>query len=137
MSEAAALALHAMVLLAEAEGPLSVAEIARRLRASGAHVAKVMGILARANLVEAKRGPAGGYFLARPAEEIRLLEIYEVFEGELRRDRCVFASPVCISEKCVFGGLLEEVRKAVHAYLANTTLADVAGKGDGCPGGSP
>lgn len=137
ISEAAALALHAMVLLAEAGTPLSVPEIARRLRASEAHVAKVMGILARAGLAGAKRGPGGGYVLGRPAEEISLLEIYEVFEGKLRQDRCVFSSPVCLSGTCIFGGLLRQVREAVRAYLASTTLADVAGRGDGCPRAFP
>ncbi len=39
--------------------------------------------LRRARLVDSKRGPGGGYRLARPAEEITLCEIVEAVEGPL------------------------------------------------------
>jgi Rrf2 family iron-sulfur cluster assembly transcriptional regulator len=39
--------------------------------------------LRRAELVVAKRGPGGGYRLARPAGQISLLEIVEAVEGSL------------------------------------------------------
>ena len=37
--------------------------------------------LRRAGLVTGKRGPGGGYVLARPAEEISLREVVEAVEG--------------------------------------------------------
>lgn len=123
LSEATALALHALALTAKADGPLSVPEIAAKLRASEAHVAKVMQRLAQAGLVLSKRGPRGGYALARAPQEIRLLEVYEAMEGKLRLDGCVFSCRVCEGQGCIFGDLLAEVRARVHAELARRTLA--------------
>ncbi len=127
MSEATALGMHAMVALADAEGPVSAAETADRLSVSPAHLAKVMRALARAGLLAARRGPSGGYALARPSSEIRLLEVYEALEGPLRRDGCLFARPVCGRERCALGTVVSGVRSEVHEYLKETTLADAAG----------
>jgi Rrf2 family protein len=90
MSEATALALHAMALIAKADGPLSAGAIAQAFQASEAHVAKVLQTLARAGFLISKRGPEGGYTLARPKSQIRLLDIYETFEGKVARiDVCL------------------------------------------------
>ncbi len=124
-SEATALALHAMALVAQARGPVSAKEIAQHLQASEAHVAKVLHILAQAGLLDAKRGPSGGYILARPKEEITLLQIYEVVEGPLRQDRCVFNESVCKQARCILNGLVAQVRREVAKYLESTTLADL------------
>jgi Rrf2 family nitric oxide-sensitive transcriptional repressor len=57
MSDAASLALHGMVILAEApERRVSARAIASELDASEAHLAKVLQRLARAGLVESVRG---------------------------------------------------------------------------------
>ncbi|MEN3010993.1 MAG: Rrf2 family transcriptional regulator [Candidatus Bipolaricaulaceae bacterium] len=137
-SEGVALAFHALARLAQAEGRLSAAGIAAQLGASPAHVAKVLQVLVRAKLVTAKRGPHGGYALARPPEEIRLLEVYEAVEGELRRDGCVFSHPVCAGQGCLFGDLVEGIRARLRAELSGRTLAEAVGRpprGDECPFG--
>jgi len=126
MSEATALGLHAMVLAARAEGAVSVPALAEELRASGAHVAKVLHALTRAGLLESKRGPGGGYILARSASKTTLLEVYETLEGSVRRDGCMFAKPVCEQMRCILGDIVERVRNEVIEYLATTTLEDAA-----------
>jgi len=126
MSEATALALHTMVLVARREAPLSTAELARELGASEAHLSKVMQQLVRAGLLASKRGPNGGYALARPAEETYLLDVYEAFEGPFRRDGCLFAEPVCRQVRCVLGDLVERLRQEAYDHLATTSLRDVA-----------
>jgi Rrf2 family protein len=82
-NESTRLALLAAVELAQAgEGRVSAADVARRHGASGHHVAKVLQRLARAGLARAVRGAGGGYRLARPAKDITLYQIVELFEGE-------------------------------------------------------
>jgi Rrf2 family protein len=100
-------------------------EIAARLKASVAHLAKVMVALDHAGLVVGTRGPAGGYRLARPASRIFLKEIYEAIEGPMQARECLFGEPVCEAEGCVlskyFGGLNREVIRK----LARTRLTDL------------
>lgn len=126
LSEATALALHTMALVAAADGATSVAALASGLEASEAHLSKVMQRLSKAGFLRAKRGPNGGYVLARPAEAITLLEIYEAMEGPIRRDECLFDLPVCRRGECILGGLVGRVRDDVRTYLEDTTLRDVA-----------
>ncbi len=127
MSEATAIGLHAMVVLARAPHPLSAASAAESLEVSAAHLSKVLRILGRSGLLDAHRGPSGGYELAKPRGRIRLLDIYEALEGPIRHDGCLFAKPVCRRATCALGDVIEGVRDQVFEYLRSTTLEDIAG----------
>jgi Rrf2 family protein len=126
ISEAASLALHAMAVLAGGEKrPLSTREMARSLRASENHLAKVLQSLARAGLLESMRGPKGGFRLARRKSDVTLLMVYEAVEGPLRPPGCLLGQPACLGD-CVLGGLVHKVSTQVRDYLAQTTLGDLA-----------
>jgi Rrf2 family protein len=128
VSEAASLGLHIMVLLAaDSDDVLSVREAASALHVSEAHLAKVMQRLARAGLVESLRGPRGGFVLARPPEQIRLLEVYEAIEGPIVVRHCLFSTRLCDGAECIFGGMLEAVDTQVRQYLDKTNLTAVVG----------
>jgi Rrf2 family protein len=45
---------------------------------------KIMNQYVRAGILLAKRGPQGGFSLAKPAKEISLLEIIEAVEGSIK-----------------------------------------------------
>lgn len=124
MSEATAIGMHAMLLLAEAGEPLPAAATAGNLAVSQAHLSKVLQTLARAGFLDARRGPNGGYVLAKSEDKIRLLDIYEALEGPLRKDGCLFAKPVCRRSRCALGDVVSGVRRQVFEYLRDTTLAD-------------
>jgi len=47
------------------------------------YLLKILQQLVRANVLRSKRGPRGGFFLARPAEGITMLEIIEAVDGPL------------------------------------------------------
>lgn len=128
ISEAASLALHTMAFLArENQHLLANQEIAERLGASGHHLAKVMQRLIKAGLVESVRGPQGGFQLRRPAEEIKVLEIYEAIEGCLVEDGCLLNKAACDARKqCVLGDLVRNVNRFVRDRLGETTLAEMA-----------
>lgn len=126
MSEATALGLHAMVLVAQGDRWISADTLAQSLSASKAHLSKVLASLADAGLLSARRGPGGGYTLARPADTVSLLEIYEVLQGPARRDGCLFDAPICHRIHCVLGDLVSRVRGEVFDHLATTTLQQVA-----------
>ena len=48
-----------------------------------AYLLKIMQRMVKANILRSKRGPRGGFTLARPAKEITLLEIIEVAGGPI------------------------------------------------------
>ena len=75
-------ALYAVLDLARADedDPMSVASIAQRHQIPETALAKVFQRLVRSGLVVGMRGPRGGYRLARPAAEITVLDVMNVFE---------------------------------------------------------
>jgi len=84
ISNAATIALHAMTYLAAfPDNKHMTKEIASLHQVSEAHLSKVLQRLTRAGLVKAVRGPKGGFSLAKSADEISLLEVYETIEGTL------------------------------------------------------
>ena len=128
VSEAASLALHAMVLMAaESLRPLSTAEIASRLVVSEAHLSKVLQRLGRAGLVKSLRGPRGGFVLARGSGAMTLRDVYEAIEGKCEPSGCLFGSPACGLKRCILSGVVEKVDGQLRRYLARTRLSDVAG----------
>jgi len=126
VSDAAALGLHAMALLAtKPDRRLPNPHIASVLHSSAAHLSKVLQRLAKAGLVRATRGPKGGFQLAPGGESLTLLQVYEAIEGPLAPQDCLLGSPICNGRHCIFGELLGRVNREVREYLAGTRLSDL------------
>jgi len=126
VSEAANLGLHALAVIAAGPEPVArTREIAVRLKASAAHLAKVMVALEHAGLVAGTRGPAGGYRLMRPASRISLKEIYEAVEGPMQARACLFGEPVCKAGGCALSGYFGRLNRDVIRTLERTRLTDL------------
>lgn len=127
ISDATALALHSMVHLAmDPEESSTTTEIAELFGASRHHLAKVHQRLTRAGLIVSQRGPSGGVRLAKEAESIRLLDIYEVMEGSMLCNPCLFGKDKCPRNDCVLRRLLPGLARQVRNYFEETTLAMLA-----------
>jgi Rrf2 family protein len=125
ISDAASLALHTMVLLADRrERPLTTKEIASTFKVSEAHLAKVLQRLARAGLVLSAPGPHGGFRLRNAAERTTLLQVYEAIEGPMRTTHCLLGVPVCGAKKCILGRLVCSLITQVREYFSRTRLSD-------------
>lgn len=123
ISDAASLGLHTMAYLANEPGRrVSTHEVAQALGVSENHLAKVRDRLVKAGLIEAVRGPGGGFRPTRPAGDITLLEVYEAVEGRLRPGACLLGKPLCSRGQCILGDLIGSVNKQVMDYLSGTTL---------------
>jgi len=128
ISDASALALHAMVLIAgRADRPLSTGEAASRLKVSEAHLSKVLQRLARNGLVKSLRGPRGGFILERSCAKITLLDIYEAMEGKCEPSGCLLGAPSCGAMHCIFGTVIKKVDGDMRGYLTRTRLSDISG----------
>jgi Rrf2 family protein len=125
--EAVSLALHSMAILAtRPDEILPTREIAGMLGGSSAHLAKVLKILENKGFVHSQRGPSGGFQLARSADSISLLEIYEVIEGPLSSEGCLLATGLCSGEGCIFGNLLDSLDNQFREHLKKTRLTKLA-----------
>jgi Rrf2 family protein len=87
----------------------------------------ILGDLRHARLVRSQRGAEGGYWLARPAEEITVADIVRAVEGPLATVRG--EAP----ESVAYSGAAEPlqevwiaVRKNLRDVVERVTLADIA-----------
>lgn len=126
-SDAFALAVHALVIAAsDEETCFSVSDMAEQMRASGAHLSKVMQRLAKAGFVRSVSGPGGGFRLARRAGDIPLLDVYECIEGIRPGPACLFTRPVCGDKKdCAFRKLFTEVNGQLFDFFSKKTIGDL------------
>jgi Rrf2 family protein len=124
LSEAVSIAIHSMVLIAQAEGKINVSKIAEYTGSSKNHLAKVMQRLVKQGLLSSNRGPAGGFILKRPASEITILEIYECIEGKLESDGCPNNKQICHFSKCIMGGIMKRVTDEFIVHFKSHTIQD-------------
>ena len=121
-------ALHAMIALSlhEGAGPVLLRDIATAQRVSPKYLEQLAIPLRRAELLNAERGPNGGYELARPAEEITAREVVEALEGPIDLLDWVRTPRACDrAEAYAARGLWARVGRAITEVLAETTLADL------------
>jgi Rrf2 family protein len=122
-------AVRALVEIAAAGGgPVKADRIAQAQEIPVNFLENIMGDLRNAALVRSQRGVEGGYWLARPAEEITLAEVIRAVDGPLANVRGFRPETV---EYQGSAERLREVWIAVRASLRNVleavTVADVAG----------
>jgi Rrf2 family protein len=90
---------------------------------------QILLILKRAKYLRSLRGQAGGYSLAKPAEQIHLAEIIRLFDGALAPTESVssyFYESTPIEKEQSLMALFRDIRDYISRTLENTTLADVS-----------
>jgi Rrf2 family protein len=116
------------------EHPYSLKAIADAEGLPLAYLEQVVARLRKAGLVMSARGAHGGYWLARPAEEISMDEVVQALEGAIAPMECFVsdhtARVLCSHEPdsgraCATKLLWLRVQDGILRSLQNTTLADL------------
>lgn len=107
---------------------VNAAQVAQDTGVPQPTVAKVLNVLAKGGLIASQRGAAGGYSLARPAEEIDVAEIIQAMDGPIALTACVEAATdsCSVESLCPMRGNWERVNTAIRTALSNVTLAEMA-----------
>lgn len=113
---------------------IRIRELAEREQIPVKFLEQILLSLKHAGLLQSRRGMNGGYYLARPPEEITLGQIVRVLDGPLAPIRCVshmaYERCVCDDETtCGLRLVMLDVRNAIADILDETTLAQAAQRG--------
>ncbi len=101
-------------------------EIAEEMDIPHRYLTQILASLVQHDLLTAVAGPSGGYCLARPPEEITLLEVVEAAEGAIGLDRCVLQGGPCSwEENCPVHIPWARAQNAMADQLSSTTFADL------------
>jgi len=121
-------ALRAMIYLADR--PAGVArgsEIARHEQIPKYYLEKVIRDLMRRGLVQARRGPGGGYQLARSAAQITFRDIIEAVEGPITLNICTDGSSSCaLQPTCRMYRVWEKGQRVLLEVFSDTSLSEIA-----------
>jgi Rrf2 family protein len=114
------------VALHQDKSQVQLKDIAERQQISLSYLEHLIAPLVAAGLLKSARGARGGVSLARPARDIRLLDVVQALEGSLAPVRCVDEPEKCSrAESCVTRDVWAEVKVAVESVLGSVTLADL------------
>jgi Rrf2 family protein len=114
---------------------LSGARLAEYHAVPAPYLAKHLQALTRAGLLESVPGPKGGYRLARPADQITMLEVVEAIDGpepaftcnEIRRRGPAGGLPASHYPKpCGIHAVMVRADEAWRREIAATTIAELA-----------
>lgn len=104
---------------------ITLAEIAARQSISVAYLEQLFAKLKRHGLVSSVRGANGGYRLARPAQDIAVLQIIEAVNESVDATRCDHKSNCQNGAMCLTHDLWQDLSSHIEDYLAGITLASL------------
>ena len=124
-------ALRAVIeLAASGDGPVKGERIAQAQEIPLKFLENILGDLRQSGLVRSQRGADGGYWLARPADEITLADVIRAVEGPLANVRGVRPESIEYSGSAApLRDVWVAVRASLRSVLEEVTVADVA-RGD-------
>lgn len=122
-------AIHVLILVSEAEYPMSSEQIAESVGTNASYIRKLTSRLSRAGIIQAKRG-VSGFALTRSAKEISMLDIYlavmecdklHLFDlHQNPKDTCIVGQNI----QPVLGVMFQEMERDTEKKLAHISLAD-------------
>ena len=111
--------------------PTQIKDIADRETIPARFLEQIFQDLKRAGLVGAKRGPRGGYHLAKPANEIRLGDVVRALEGPIAiSGRADGASGAKMVGKDVSEVVFRELSQRIEGCFDGVTIADMCRRGE-------
>jgi Rrf2 family protein len=123
-------ALRALIHLAlhEGAGPVLARDIAEIESIPKQFLSKILHDLRIKGLVASRRGPGGGFFLARPASEITVAEVAEFVDGgEDLTKRCILGLDECNDQQpCALHDAWAVFRGRYAETIASLNLRDMA-----------
>jgi Rrf2 family protein len=112
------------------QGPMPNRDLAGRNNIPPRFLEQILLTLKHGQIVRSQKGPRGGYYLARPPQQINLAEVVRLLDGPLAPISCVSETAYepcgCPDvEACGLRRVMQEVRDTVAGIMERTTLADL------------
>ena len=105
--------------------PMLQKEIASTLDIPHHYLGKILQPLTKNGIVSSKTGAFGGFYLAKPADEIVLCDILEIFEGSDYFENCILGFPGCDDKTpCPVHNEWSSAKKIIYKLMKENTVAE-------------
>ncbi len=124
-------AVTAMLDLAihSGDGPVTLADISVNQGISLSYLEQLFASLRGKKLVRGVRGPGGGYYLGRPADEISIADIICAVDEWVEFTRCKGREDCHGGQRCLTHSLWNDLSEQIFQFLSDITLADLVERG--------
>lgn len=136
LSQTAVYAVRAVIRLADSEheGLVRVDDLSEALDVPRNYLSKILHALARAGVLRSTRGPGGGFGLAVPAPDLRLLDIVKHFDPMGEERTCLLGRPTCSdTNPCAAHDHWQAASLEFLSFFRDTTVADLSRKAQDVP----
>ena len=110
------------------EGPVTLAEISENQGISLSYLEQLFAALRSKQLVRGVRGPGGGYYLGREADEISIANIICAVDEWVEFTRCRGKENCHGGQRCLTHSLWNDLSERIYLFLEDITLADLIEK---------
>jgi Rrf2 family protein len=129
-------AIRALLFLArQRDRTVSVTDLVGSLKIPRPFLRKIMQTMNKKGVLSSHKGNGGGFRLARPADQIFILDLVRIFQGSTTLNQCLFKKRLCPDRSgCPLKKKIESLEKYVFSELRKTTIAGlVEGGGTSWP----
>ncbi|MCM2263862.1 MAG: Rrf2 family transcriptional regulator [Desulfuromonadales bacterium] len=114
--------------------PAQIKDISRRQNISPRYLEQIFQDLKKGGLLKSRRGPQGGYTLARKPHEISVMDVIHATEGEMALVDCIKTAKRgkkgCeFDNQCITQQVWAEASRKLNEYLGSITIKDLCDKG--------
>ena len=114
------------VALYESDGPVSVADIAKRRGLSLSYLEKLFSHLKKKGLVCGRKGPGGGYMLSESSHLITIADIIDAVDETVDATKCG-GSKNCMGQgRCITHDLWANLSNEIRGFLEGISIFQLA-----------
>ncbi len=123
LSTRATYGMRLCFMLALADGPLSASQLVRQTDVGHKYIEQLLAMLKRNRIVNAFRGKAGGYVLARDPRNITVGDILKATDDGFKAPGCV--SGGCDDIYCPNRNVMAKLSDGINKVLDSVTLYEI------------
>lgn len=111
------------------DGPVTLADISANQGISLSYLEQLFAALRNRQLVRGVRGPGGGYFLGRDANDISIADIICAVDEWVEFTKCRGRENCQQGDRCLTHDLWNELSNEIFDFLSGITLGDLVERG--------
>ena len=111
------------------DGPVTLSDISENQGISLSYLEQLFAALRAKNLVRGVRGPGGGYFLGRDADEISIANIICAVDEWVEFTRCQGKQDCRGGQRCLTHSLWDDLSRQIYEFIEEISLADLVRRG--------
>lgn len=111
------------------DGPVTLADISANQGISLSYLEQLFAALRNRQLVRGVRGPGGGYFLGRSANDISIADIICAVDEWVEFTKCRGRENCQQGDRCLTHDLWNELSNEIFDFLSGITLGDLVERG--------